>query len=729
TCSTASCHANVYGAGVVTTPTWGSTGAGCSACHTTAIAATGPATGSHVLHNETDCTKCHNAGASATTRPTLEHADGLIDTALVGYTDEKAKGTPFTTCSTASCHANVYGAGVVTTPTWGSTGAGCSACHTTAIAATGPATGTHTKHMGLAAAVCTQCHNAGTSATTAPTTEHADGLIDTANVGYTDEKAKGTPFTTCSTIYCHSNVQGAGGSGAPSTYATPTWGGAALTCASCHKDMDTDAAATGNHTKHAQGSYNIECATCHNGYTETTVDSATHSNNLITLNFSGSGTGTTYSQGNSHAPGNGYGTCSTSYCHGSGTPTWGGGALKCSDCHASATADTNDYTYNNSTMAKIYSAQWTYAGHGRATASGVYIVTGNAPADFPLAAGTGDPCLYCHDGTGVLHGNATNVFRLRNFADVTYGKNGNCLKCHGTGQTGVDPDGAGVVYSNKTAAKKIDKYHYGSQHSAALNGGTFCWDCHDPHGDSTGVAGPIAMVQLNPAQASNATTGAPTTVTSNAVAFTARSVASDYGSTVATKICNVCHTYKAADPNKMVHYYNSGSFTDSHNSATLCTVCHKHSSDTTYNGEAFKGGGCNGCHDYDTRVAINWGTGYTAQAVEGFGAHKKHIDHIKARFSVTLNPNTDTYGTGNAANVCGTCHTNLVGNHSTGGGPRSINFGDSTYKEGGAAGFSFLFGATPPVYNGVVGTSSSVNLKSCSAVGCHFKTTPAWNAY
>ncbi|OGW42016.1 MAG: hypothetical protein A2X57_10820 [Nitrospirae bacterium GWD2_57_8] len=97
---------------------------------------------------------------------------------------------------------------------------------------------------------------------------------------------------------------------------------------------------------------------------------------------------------------------------------------------------------------------------------------------------------------------------------------------------------------------------------------------------------------------------------------------------------------------------------------------------------------------------------------------------------MTLDPNADTFGTGAAAAVCGTCHTNTGANHSTsGGGTRSINFGDGTYKEGGAAGFDFRFGAINPLYNGVVGQSSSVNPKTCSNISCHFKATPVWSAY
>jgi predicted CxxxxCH...CXXCH cytochrome family protein len=106
--------------------------------------------------------------------------------------------------------------------------------------------------------------------------------------------------------------------------------------------MDTDPAATGTHTKHAQGLRNFACATCHNGYTETTV-AGTHVDKSINLGFTGAaatGVGTVYSQGNTHAVGSGYGTCTT-VCHNApasnGTftapaVTWGA-TLNCGSCH------------------------------------------------------------------------------------------------------------------------------------------------------------------------------------------------------------------------------------------------------------------------------------------------------------------------------------------------------------------------------------------------------------
>jgi len=107
---------------------------------------------------------------------------------------------------------------------------------------------------------------------------------------------------------------------------------------------------------------------------------------------------------------------------------------------------------------------------------------------------------------------------------------------------------------------------------------------------------------------------------------------------------------------------------------------------------------------------------------EGKGDHDKHIANIKAEKAVTLNPTGDQFGLGNAAAVCGVCHTNISGNHTIGGGVpagRLINFGDgSTANSYDAVG--------PPVYNGTPGTPSSTDPKDCSNVNCHFGSTPEW---
>ena len=789
TCGTVYCHSTVQGLGgtgapTYKTPSWTNAlpnNVICGSCHndnteTAGAAHTGVimSSGTHTKHVSSSgysmpCSSCHSVAGSGTS----SHVNYTINVAIeanyggtyggdTANTGTHTPGQGYGTCSTTYCHSTGTATPAYTAPVWGGTVV-CGDCHG-ADATTPPSSSSHAKHVGSSSVYkfnCKKCHSTTVDSTAADSTTKP-GIVDksvhvmnkTRDVNLnTSDPLVGSLATNsgtdCTNIYCHSTGKAADvptvqlpAAYSGTHYSTVTWGATTITCASCHgktatvagmpdyTSVGTGQATSNSHSKHVNQA--SDCGICHTDTTTTgtaiKAASTLHINQIRNVNFAASFDQNAGTNSDNYSTLNK--TCSSISCHGPGTPQWGGASQTCSSCHV-GTGDLNDYTWNNyaGTAARIDSTQWGYSGHGKTTGS--YDVTLNPAANLPAAAGAGDPCLYCHDGTGVAHGDATNVFRLRNFADATFGKNGACMKCHGTGQAGVDPDGSGTVYATKTATKKVDKYHFGTQHSdpLGLNGGLFCWDCHDPHGDSTGAAGPIAMVQLNPAQASNATTGAPTTATSNAVTFTARSAASDYGSNVATKICNVCHTYKAADPNKMVHYYNTTPFTDNHNSGTVCTQCHKHGADTTYNGDAFKGVGCNGCHDYDTRIGISWGTGFTAQAVEGFGAHQKHIDHIKARFTVTLNPNTDTFGAGAAAAVCGTCHTNAGANHTTGGGTRLIDFGGGTYKEGGAAGFSFVFGASNPAYSGVTGSSSSVNPKSCSNISCHFQTTPVWSAY
>lgn len=233
TCSATSCHANVYGTGSTTTPVWGSTGAGCSSCHSIAIAATGPNTGSHAKHNVTDCSQCHAGATNNTTAPTLNHADGNIDV-TGGYpanVTKHAAGSYTGTCSATSCHDN--GKGVpAATPIWGTAAPACSACHSAA-----PTTNSHTKHLsGLsnmfkANAVCGDCH--GTAVQGGPANaDHLDGNIDVydatgGDLGYPQNKAKGSAFANCSTSYCHSN-------GPKANFASATWGSTSTGCSFCH---------------------------------------------------------------------------------------------------------------------------------------------------------------------------------------------------------------------------------------------------------------------------------------------------------------------------------------------------------------------------------------------------------------------------------------------------------------------------------------------------------------
>lgn len=355
TCSNVSCHADVYSESTITSPAWGSTGNGCSACHITPIGTNGPATGSHTIsaHNVA-CTECHANGTSSSTHATLAngHTDGNIDVLNVGYPADKAKGSPAASCSTASCHPNVYGTGSAVTPVWGTTDNKCSACHTVAIGTDGPLTGKHTVHSGIA---CTACHATGTTATTAPTNGngHIDGNIDIFNVGYSldvTKHAAGTYSGTCSTAYCHSNGSG--------SYSSPSWSGTSTGCNFCHPTL------SGKHAVHtnlatavygstaddsASGTYSFGCGNCH------PTAALSHMNNTIDVTLNSTHGGALKSKNNVADDISGYTrttgvsvTCAAAYCHSNGmaTPTFYGASVdwyeasyvgdKCARCHGNS---------------------------------------------------------------------------------------------------------------------------------------------------------------------------------------------------------------------------------------------------------------------------------------------------------------------------------------------------------------------------------------------------------
>jgi hypothetical protein len=176
------------------------------------------------------------------------------------------------------------------------------------------------------------------------------------------------------------------------------------------------------------------------------------------------------------------------------------------------------------------------------------------------------------------------------------------------------------------------------------------------------------------------------------------------GHATSNRICEVCHSQ-----NKYHNYdtaNNPGGLT--HNNQYDCVSCHKH-------GSGFSGGGsCDSCHDYPPDPS----GGNAAFAVEGEGAHVKHVNHIAALASVTLDPNVDGFGDANTTAVCGVCHDMNGGNHETGGGTRNINFNGSLTNRFGSSG--------TPTYNGVQDTGSAVTPKTCSNVRCHFQATPWW---
>src|SRR6185369_12523490 len=230
----------------------------------------------------------------------------------------------------------------------------------TSAAPAGGLAGSHARHDTYfpGTAGCQKCHPNSTTFTHATSAGRAlkvQGFLrdplnslqagatySGAGVNYLPSKSGTQIFGSCTNLYCHSSGQNdTNGTSTGVTYKTVVWGAAPLTCAGCHVDEATDTTGTGSHKVHTMSTgANFDCVTCHLGYSKTTTTTATHVNGLIELGA----TGFTYSQGSgsSNPAANGYGTCSTSTCHGSGTVTWGGTLWsttdQCGKCHSSNTA-------------------------------------------------------------------------------------------------------------------------------------------------------------------------------------------------------------------------------------------------------------------------------------------------------------------------------------------------------------------------------------------------------
>jgi len=190
----------------------------CSSCHgmppldsAERSPSSGSFKGSHQIHVTgpavaADCVACHSDAAGYDITHSVSPRNVIKITPNIytkGSSFEQTSVPVMGACNNASCHADVYSSGFVTSPDWGSPGNGCSTCHTVAIGVNGPATGSHAKHGSVAA--CTTCHAAGTTATTAPSKSngHIDGNIDIFYFNYPANVTKhnDSAYGTCSTAY------------------------------------------------------------------------------------------------------------------------------------------------------------------------------------------------------------------------------------------------------------------------------------------------------------------------------------------------------------------------------------------------------------------------------------------------------------------------------------------------------------------------------------------------
>jgi len=446
-CSNAVCHAPTTAAPLLT-PTWGSA-ANCASCHDLV-----PATGSHSKHisapNNAACGSCHT-GAVIGSNGGANHINGTVSVAG-GYDGgeiaKHAPGSGYTRCSTATCHDN--GKGVPSpSPTWGVSAPACTACHALVPG------DSHTKHVSTTLytkSACGDCHAGAIQGSNAGTA-HLNGSVDVSVGGYPKPKAKGSAFASCATAYCHSSGQSANGTGTIPVYTTVTWGGT-VTCGTCHVITTMS---TGSHTKHLAASTN--CGNCHTDATATTYASNNHVNGTISV---GGTTPVGYSQGAEHAPGNGYGSCSTASCHanvyGSGstpTPTWGAATAACTACHTGTGAfsapglspatgtHSKHMSRGNIACANCHAGAVAGVSGGSNHMNGTIslAVDGNPTSVAKHAAGSGySTCAAsCHNGP------------LFTAPAVTWGASLGCTGCHGYPPAlnhGANPGSCNSCHSN-----------------------------------------------------------------------------------------------------------------------------------------------------------------------------------------------------------------------------------------------------------------------------------------
>jgi len=412
-----SCHTNGNGT-QLSSPKWGvAMPANCTGCHGGAAnvfpATSILTTGKHRSHmnnystlgmgNNLKCAECHAKTVSLASNTVVTNTGNHINS-YKDYSGVKAGGsanyvTATGVCANVYCHSNGQQVprymNMTGSKAW--TGAAkfdCSGCHgsepgtvwNSSFGApnypnkydgTLKTANSHERHTLIAGTTdsrgCAKCHVTSVDPSVVSklrnySSTHLDGARDVSFAIYGIYSAN---TRSCST-YCHSNVQAPGGIAAATIYAKPVWGNNnTMTCASCHKDMSTlqenaEDLSFGSHKRHTVDAV-YGCSLCHgSAYSASSAETVTHSNGIIDVSFpGGKAQGTTYSQQASNLPGDNYGTCSTSKCHGRATKNWGISTTltQCEKCHGSSRTAIVDGVFKDTAGSPAGSYVGTHVSH------------------------------------------------------------------------------------------------------------------------------------------------------------------------------------------------------------------------------------------------------------------------------------------------------------------------------------------------------------------------------
>jgi len=340
--------------------------------------------------------------------------------------------------------------------------AGCDGCH-----ANPPVWNSHPAHLDagrmLTALSCPTCHQGSAHLSGASEVNFDPAETRLAGASYVDAdqtsrytEAGGyvdTPaYVSCQAVYCHSNGNPFDGA---ISYQNPTWGGAAMTCSSCHDHAGDATTLSSNHPKHVGTLYNFDCSKCH---AATVSDSNTISDNRLHLNeqkdvsLAGGGTYTAATR-----------ACDNLYCHSDavgGAPNrnvaWSDTTpTACDDCHAGRPGDALQMTTGahdrlaNDGWIRQYPCEYchynTAALDGSIKAGGYHVneqkdivfdpkwnIAGNPAASYNSTSKICDN-IYCHsDGTTVNPLVQDFPWDAPNHAqcDSCHGHKGDCATCH-----------------------------------------------------------------------------------------------------------------------------------------------------------------------------------------------------------------------------------------------------------------------------------------------------------
>ncbi|MDT8316473.1 MAG: CxxxxCH/CxxCH domain-containing protein [bacterium] len=525
-------------------------------------------------------------------------------------------------------------------------------------AATPASVGSHEAHVTKLSYACAECHGDGNGQDqphgTGKTNAYMKNLTSLHGANFTPNLAGTSSVVddTCANVDCHS-----GRAYQRSWINNPT------TCDACHGGRTSDGLnqiSTGSHVKHTGNGateYDFQCTLCH---VDNTGNFDHYSVADVDLNFTGQGTGSSYTRGTGFATfttGAEWGTC-TSACHGdglpsssSGTPTWGGSSLTCENCH---------YATGNKALMSAPHPTHLNAGtynfdcfncHVQTTTDNTTInnytahVNGNRNVDFDTYLdndsgsfnGTATKqCLniYCHsNGTDT---DGVGPFPMGNFTADWDGATQGCKYCHGDetlgGWTSAMPN-----YAN--GAPKANS------HAKHVNGGYQCIDCHEVTlatnaaiGNYTAHINGNYNIDINASYGASAAYTPGTKVCSNVDCHGGNPVT--WGDPNVN--CFTCHNGTDDGAGTMKPYSTTGNGPNVVNFVQYTTVGHGLNTGSTYKYSALNGAGKwnssgQGCYSGDPQT----------------GCHSAAAGHI------TKNP-ADPFRLGAWADdidgLCATCH-------------------------------------------------------------------------